>query len=130
MKKSFFFYLLFFIPSFFSSAQLIKQWDARFGGDSVELVKAILPAKNGGILLAGHSLSDTTGQKTNHSRGLADYWMISIDANGNLSWDKDFGGTGYDYCTASNLPLTEDIYLADILTHRPMAIKRRTAVEA
>lgn len=52
---------------------------------------------DGGYLLAGYSFSDSSGDKSEHSRGFFDYWIVKIDSNGSKLWDKTIGGDDYDY---------------------------------
>lgn len=69
-----------------------KQWDKRFGGTGSDLFKAISQTQDGGFILAGSSDSDSSGDKTQDSRGDLDYWIVKIDSIGNKLWDKRFGG--------------------------------------
>lgn len=69
-------------------------WDKIFGGNSSDGLTAIVPATDGGYLLAGGSSSDATGDKSENSRGASDFWAIKIDAMGNKQWDSTFGGSG------------------------------------
>ncbi|RFS17063.1 3-coathanger stack domain-containing protein [Emticicia sp. C21] len=73
-----------------------KLWDKRFGGDSYQEVRSILPTADGGYLLSGFSFSGASGDKTEASHGQSDYWLVKIDFNGNKLWDKRFGGSGED----------------------------------
>jgi hypothetical protein len=72
-----------------------KLWDKDFGGDQADGISSMEMTSDGGYLIAGTSYSDMTGNKTvsNWSVGLGDYWIIKIDSNGNMLWNKDFGGT-------------------------------------
>ncbi|QMU31026.1 T9SS type A sorting domain-containing protein [Adhaeribacter radiodurans] len=73
-----------------------KLWDKRFGGSADDYLNRVIQTKDGGYLLAGSSLSGKDGDKTEKSRGLRDYWLVKVDGNGNLQWDKAFGGSGSD----------------------------------
>ncbi|MEP7169045.1 MAG: T9SS type A sorting domain-containing protein [Bacteroidota bacterium] len=70
-----------------------KQWDKRFGGASNDWLESIKQTPDGGYILAGNSYSDSSGDKTQNSKGYSDYWIIKTDSLGNKQWDKDFGGT-------------------------------------
>jgi len=74
----------------------IKQWDKCFGGSGDDQLYSILGTSDGGFILAGFSNSDSSGDKTENSNGLYDYWIVKIDANGLKQWDKSFGGDGSD----------------------------------
>ncbi len=76
-----------------------KLWDKRYGGTNDELLATILQTTDGGFLLAGYSGSGVGGDKTQPNHGFDDYWIVKTDSIGTLLWDKDFGGTDYDFCT-------------------------------
>src|ERR1043165_7962912 len=73
-----------------------KQWDKRFGGISRDCLNALQQTTDGGYILGGYSESDSSGDKTQQSRGWVDYWIVKTDAAGNQQWDKRFGGTNDD----------------------------------
>ncbi|MEP7168776.1 MAG: T9SS type A sorting domain-containing protein [Bacteroidota bacterium] len=73
-----------------------KQWDKRFGGTGEDELYALQPTADGGYILGGYSYSDSSGDKTQHTQGQDDYWMVKTDSAGNKQWDKRFGGSGYD----------------------------------
>lgn len=73
-------------------------WERRFGGDENDYGYDICFTDDGGFVVAGDCNSDSTGDKTEPSRGLTDYWMVKMDASGNKVWDKRFGGSGWDNC--------------------------------
>ncbi|MEO8148025.1 MAG: T9SS type A sorting domain-containing protein [Bacteroidia bacterium] len=69
-----------------------KQWEKRFGGIGFDQLFCMQQAADGGYLLGGWSDSDSSGDKSQPSRGLRDYWIVKIDSVGNMQWDKRFGG--------------------------------------
>ena len=73
-----------------------KQWDKRFGGSSYDEIRSMTPTADGGYLLAGYSFSQAGGDKTEANRGIIDYWVVKIAANGSKQWDKRFGGSSDD----------------------------------
>ncbi|MFC5271775.1 T9SS type A sorting domain-containing protein [Adhaeribacter terreus] len=76
-----------------------KVWDKSFGDSGWDQLAALAPTSDGGYLLAGESDSPMSANKTQASKGSADYWLVKIDANGNKSWDKTIGGSSGDYLT-------------------------------
>ena len=74
----------------------VKQWDKRFGGTTFDQLNSLQQTADGGYILGGWSNSGIGGDKTEDSRGVSDYWVVKIDANGVKQWDKRFGGTDYD----------------------------------
>lgn len=79
-----------------TDAQGNKQWDRRYGGNNYDLFQSLDLTTDGGYILGGHSISDSSGEKTQPKRGGYDYWMVKVDATGNKQWDKRFGGFNHD----------------------------------
>jgi hypothetical protein len=73
-----------------------KQWDARFGGNSVDNLTSIQQTSDGGYILGGTSFSGIGGDKTQNNRGQNDYWIVKTDGNGVKQWDARFGGSSYE----------------------------------
>ena len=71
-----------------------KQWDKRFGGTSTDELRSVIAPGTGGFLLAGRSNSAISGDKTQASQGLKDYFLVKISTAGAKEWDKRYGGTG------------------------------------
>ncbi len=73
------------------------KWDKRFGGTLYDYLNTVAATDDGGFLLGGVSLSDISGNKTEPNRSgqtfTPDIWLVKIDADGNLQWDKTLGGT-------------------------------------
>jgi hypothetical protein len=73
-----------------------KEWDKRFGGINYDALHTLVETTDGGYILGGISGSDSSGNKTEKTRGGIDYWIVKIDGAGNKQWDKRFGGTRND----------------------------------
>ena len=74
-----------------------KIWDKTLGGNQREVFTEMILQKNGKILIGGSSLSNTSNDKSENSRGFADYWLVALDNSGNKLWDKTLGGDGFDW---------------------------------
>ena len=74
-----------------------KIWDKTYGGSSDDELSDIIQLSDGSFILVGTSSSGIGGDKTESSRGGADYWIVKIDNNGNKIWDKTYGGNGGEY---------------------------------
>jgi len=74
-----------------------KQWDKNFGGTDNDQLYSLEQTSDGGYILGGASSSGVGGDKTQAVWGGMDYWIVKTDSLGNKQWDKDFGGTDYDY---------------------------------
>jgi hypothetical protein len=79
-----------------SDAWLIKTdkegkllWDRPYGGKSDDSAVSVEQTSDGGFIMVGSTYS--------YSAGGCDVWVIKTDAEGNLDWDKPFGGKNNDY---------------------------------
>lgn len=72
-----------------------KVWEKSFGGSQFEDGQSVIRSRDGGFILVGNSKS--TDKDTNANAGENDIWLIKTDANGNMTWQKTFGGSGLDY---------------------------------
>lgn len=71
-------------------------WDKTIGGDRWDELSSIEQTNDGGYILGGYSYSNISGDKTEDSRGESDYWIIKLDAAGNMEWQKTIGGSQFD----------------------------------
>jgi hypothetical protein len=69
-------------------------WESSFGGSSSELALKILDAFGDGFLISGFT-SSIDGDLSSSFGGL-DAWIIRIDENGQLIWERSFGGSEDD----------------------------------
>ncbi|MGB0929428.1 MAG: PKD domain-containing protein [Chitinophagales bacterium] len=77
-----------------------QEWDKTYGGSGDEtLTAATIGIGLGDYLLGGYSDSPISGNKTVGTEGGNDFWIVGIDANGNLQSDYHYGGTGEDKLT-------------------------------
>ncbi|MEO8149960.1 MAG: T9SS C-terminal target domain-containing protein, partial [Bacteroidia bacterium] len=74
----------------------VMQWDARFGGDSLDELHSLQQTMDGGYILGGYSISAINGDQTNSRLGGKDYWIVKTDDNGIKQWDSRFGGAQFD----------------------------------
>ncbi len=72
-------------------------WDKTIGGYKGEKIGNILSINNDELLLTGRSSSNISGNKTENSIGGADYWLVKIDVDGNIIWDKTIGGHDMEF---------------------------------
>jgi gliding motility-associated-like protein len=93
-------------------AQGVLQWDKTFGGDYQDELFAMQEKPGGGYYLGCNSWSDASGDKSENSRGIQDFWLISTDAWGNKLWDKTIGGNSYEQINDLELAPDGAIYLS------------------
>ena len=70
------------------------QWQKSLGGLSNEGANSIKETEDGGYIIAGTSASTNSDVSGNH--GSIDYWIVKINIEGNIEWQKCFGGTNQD----------------------------------
>jgi len=71
-------------------------WDKTLGGTGSEYVQVVVQTSDGGYLCGGYSNSGISGDKSQASQGISDYWVVKVSSTGAKEWDKTFGGTGTD----------------------------------
>jgi hypothetical protein len=78
-----------------SDAILIKtdssgdiQWTKAYGGAAVDVGWGLVQTKDGGYAMSGFTFSFGAGGQ--------DGWLIKTDVNGNMQWNKTYGGTADD----------------------------------
>ncbi|QEC66793.1 T9SS type A sorting domain-containing protein [Panacibacter ginsenosidivorans] len=72
------------------------QWNKTIGGSDYDELTSLQETYDGGYILAGYSFSNISGEKTENSRGDEDYWVVKLDSQGNIQWDKTIGGNDPD----------------------------------
>ncbi|MBI3518622.1 MAG: T9SS type A sorting domain-containing protein [Bacteroidetes bacterium] len=74
----------------------VVQWKKALGGTGSEEGRQIIETTNG-YMIAGSSSSNDGDVASNHgSGGTHDYWLVNMDGNGNIIWEKTYGGSGDD----------------------------------
>lgn len=73
-------------------------WQKSYGGSSVDYAKMVKRTSDHGFIIAGWSAS-TDGSVSNN-KGDTDYWIVKIDEEGVLQWEKCLGGSDYDFAHA------------------------------
>ena len=70
------------------------KWIKTMGGSLGEWSNGITPASDGGYVIAGYTFSGNGDVSTNY--GLNDVWIIKINEQGNLQWQKSYGGSDFE----------------------------------
>ena len=72
-------------------------WQKCYGGSLKDIGKIIAPLNDGTFVLGGFTQSSDGDVSTNNGAdGVSDVWIVNIDSNGNILWEKSFGGSGED----------------------------------
>jgi hypothetical protein len=72
------------------------EWQNTIGGNSIDQLSSVQQTADGGYILAGLSISNISGDKTENSIGDFDYWIIKTDSSGNIQWQRTIGGNDFD----------------------------------
>jgi hypothetical protein len=78
-----------------------KLWDKTVGGLQSDYSYAAIQSSDGDLLLQELPIVMLQEIKQHRSSAVfsfTDYWVVKLDANGNVLWDKDFGGSHDDDC--------------------------------
>ena len=71
-------------------------WQRTYGGSEDDYLTSVMQTTDGGYIIGGASNSGISGDKTEDSRGELDYWILKLDSNGDIQWQKTYGGNRSD----------------------------------
>jgi hypothetical protein len=71
------------------------EWQKSLGGTGNDEAYSVQLTKDGGYIVAGSTFSNNGDVSGNH--GNVDYWVVKLDSEGEIEWQKAFGGSGADY---------------------------------
>ena len=74
------------------------QWQKTYGGHSIDEATSIQQTSDGGYIVAGYTWS--------FGAGGGGVWVLKLDKDGNIQWQKTYGGTDED--VASSIQQTSD----------------------
>ena len=69
----------------------IVEWQKRYGHGDGDAANAVEQTSDGGYIIAGSSYFFVLPSRLN------DAWIFKLDGNGNLFWERTFGGSNDDY---------------------------------
>ena len=94
-----------------------KIWRRFFGGSQADESKDVIETADGGFILIG--VSDSPDFDISNNRGANDFWLIKINAEGDLQWEKSLGGSESEFAysltntTDGNFIITGDTRSSD-----------------
>ena len=67
------------------------EWEKTYGGMFSDELKSIVITKDG-YLIGGNSNSPVSGNKNAKNLGMNDYWVIQLNEQGEIQWQRTYGG--------------------------------------
>ena len=80
------------------------EWEKNFGGSALDFASTIQQTLDGGFIVTGRC--DSTNGDITENNGSSDYWLVKLNSVGNLEWEKNFGGSSFEF--ASSILQTTD----------------------
>ncbi|MBK9246566.1 MAG: S8 family serine peptidase [Ignavibacteria bacterium] len=80
------------------------EWQKSFGGSGNDIATSVQSTSDGGYIVAGYTNSIDGNVTGNH--GGEDCWVLKLNSNGSIQWEKTFGGSGVD--RAQSIKQTSD----------------------
>lgn len=80
------------------------EWEQNYGGSDNDRAYSVQQTTDGGYIVAGSSFSSDGDVSDNY--GNEDFWVLKLDALGNITWEKNYGGSSID--TALSVQQTTD----------------------
>ncbi|HNL06588.1 MAG TPA: hypothetical protein PKH93_03370, partial [Chitinophagales bacterium] len=74
----------------------VIQWQNTIGGNDYDQLQSLQQTTNGGYVVGGSSYSGISGDKTSDNKGGLDFWVVGLNANGAIQWQKNIGGSEDD----------------------------------
>jgi uncharacterized delta-60 repeat protein len=73
-------------------------WQKTYGGTNTDWARSIQQTSDGGYIVAGETWSFGAGEW--------DYWVLKLNSDGTVAWQKTYGGSSSDY--ANSIQQTSD----------------------
>ncbi len=72
----------------------VIEWQKCLGGTSTDYGYSIQQTADGGYIVSGYTQSNNGDVSGNHGGG--DIWVVKLNAEGSIEWQKCLGGSSYD----------------------------------
>lgn len=71
-----------------------KMWEKNYGGSTADVANDIIQTSDSSYIIAGES--NSTNGDVSGNNGNTDAWIVKIDKNGTMLWEKSYGTFGID----------------------------------
>lgn len=71
-----------------------ENWNQYYGGTDNDRAYDVIQTPDGGYIMVGNS--ESTDFDITNPKGSYDFWVVKIDATGNLQWQQNYGGSGIE----------------------------------
>ena len=106
-------------------------WQKSYYGSGSDYSKKLVKSDDG-LYLLGHSSSPVSGNKTTEKYGLedwqADYWLLKLDFDGNIMWDKSYGSDNGDEASDLIILPSGELLIAGVSRGDASGVKSEDAV--
>jgi len=83
-------------------------WQVSNGGSQTDIANSVVQASDGTYLVFGYT--NSTDGDISSNLGSYDYWLLNLDTDGSLLWEKTYGGTSDDWGNSVRVSAT-DIFI-------------------
>lgn len=86
-------------------------WQKLYGGSGSDIAYSVLPLADGTYIVSGFSASVDGTLENIEKAGGNDYWVLKLNALGDIEWQKVYGGSGSDQITSYDIIAEADGYV-------------------
>ncbi len=72
------------------------EWQNTIGGNNSDYPEAMFHTSDNGLIIGGNTFSGISGDKTEATFGMGDFWIVKTDENGLIEWQNTIGGAGLE----------------------------------
>ncbi len=102
--KTLFYIASIFITTLSLNAQVTVDWHRQYGGTYADYFSDLKITDENKIIIGSSSKSSNIDVGDNN--GKRDFWLVQTDEDGNIEWEKNYGGSENEYLIS--LDLTQD----------------------
>lgn len=72
------------------------EWERNYGESGSDFMQGLVLTNDGGSMLYGTSDSEVGDTKKDSCRGIEDFWILKLNAKGDIQWQRTIGGSGIE----------------------------------